>query len=220
MSWRHEVAVIIPCCNQARTLQRAIESAWEAGAYEIIAIDDASPDNTDSILMSQISPRFNYVTGKYPSGGICWARNIGIAAAKSDLILPLDADDELLPGAIDELLHYYSPSKAVYGDYVVNDAQIANANPAMIYRKSVCHATVLFSKEDWRRVGGYKPEFNVGCEDWEFMLSLADAGVKLIHINTPIYRKMINANGRGAKCLERRPLIASLLKEFHPKVQL
>lgn len=216
------IAVIIPCRNQADTLARAIKSAIQNGATEINVWCDGAQDRVQEISEAFVDYPAVYFTGDIFgfSGGVSYARNSAIDCSKSDLILPLDADDELLPGAIEALLMAYRPGTAVYGNYVVNDAQVNNADPGMIYRKSVCHATVLFAKADWQRVGGYKPEFNIGAEDWEFMLSLVDAGVNLVHIDTPVYRKTINSNGRGAKCLGRRPLIASLLKEFHPKVQL
>lgn len=218
------VSVVIPCHNQGDTLVRAVQSAINAQAFEVIIVNDASTDSTPEII------RFN---GEDPTGtvfvtstdepfpvGVSAARNWGISAANSHWILPLDADDELLPGAFDALLTSRANDQAAYGDYVVNDALMKNADPGMIYRKSVCHATVLFSKADWQRVGGYKPEFNVGCEDWEFMLSLVEAGVKLVHVDAPIYRKAMTPDGRGAKCFARKNLIASLLKEYHPKVQL
>ncbi len=216
------IAVIIPCRNQADTLARAIESAIKNGATEIVVFDDGNDDYTRDIVYGFMDYPSVVLTGHpHPfASGVGLARNISIIQSKCELILPLDADDELLPGAIEALLMAYRPGSAVYGNYVVNDAQVNNAPPEMIYRKSVCHATVLFSKADWQRVGGYKPEFNVGCEDWDFALSLVDAGVNLTHIDTPIYRKAINPNGRGAKCLERRPLIAALLKEFHSKVSI
>ena len=195
-----------------------MKSAYQAGADEVIIALDACC--IDPRIIHNARRRGTRTVVSKGHGGIAWARNEAIEAARHELILPLDADDELLPGAVFHLYEVGSQGAAVYGDYVVNDALVRNASPAMIYRKSVCHATVLFSKADWQRVGGYKPEFNVGCEDHEFLLSLVEAGVKLIHIDAPVYRKTVSPDGRGARCLERRPLIASLLREFHPKVQL
>lgn len=216
------LSVIIPCYNQASSLPRAVESALAAGANEVVIVNDASTDNTAQVIQSLKRPQLVIATENHSGipAGVVWARNAGIHMANRQMILPLDADDELLPDGIHLLARQIIPIVAIYGDYLIGDTLTPNAPPEMIYRKSVCHATALFYKEDWQRVGGYKSEFNVGCEDYEFLLSLADAGVRFIHVNAPVYRKAMNPNGRGAKCLERRPLIASLLKEYHPKVQL
>lgn len=222
------VSVVIPCHNHGDSLGRAIQSALKAGANEVIVVNDASSDSSETVARSFLREPNVFLTGHsnpFPFG-VCWARNVGIHLAHHELILPLDADDELLPPGIEILTRHYRPGTAVYGDYLLyipdtgEDCPKQNAEPQMIFRKSVCHATVLFSKEDWLNVGGYKPEFNVGCEDWELLLTLVETGAMLIRVAEPIYRKAVREDGRGAKCFARRGLIASLLQEYHPKVQI
>jgi glycosyltransferase involved in cell wall biosynthesis len=217
------VSVIIPCYNQTDTLRRAVESALTAGADEVVMVIEAGSDDATILAAAQYVDNRNvrriFIEGDAPAG-VCYTRNLGISLARYDWILPLDADDEFLPRMVAWVLEQAQPGTAIYGDYAVGNTAMHNADPGMIYRKSVCHATVLFSKADWQRVGGYKPEFNVGAEDYDFVLSLHEAGVRLVHVDAPIYRKTINPDGRGAKCLNRRSLIVSLLKEYHPRLEI
>jgi hypothetical protein len=45
----------------------------------------------------------------------------------------------------------------------------------------------VFRKSDWARVGGYCEDFKDGFEDWDFYLSLLDAGLEYHHLNEIVY---------------------------------
>lgn len=153
--------------------------------------------------------------------GVCGARNSMIDhPSTTELIFPLDADDELLPDGLQALYDAWQPGTLVYGDWLVvteeGESLVAAPPPEMLNRKSVAHASWLFHRDDWSRVGGYDPDFNLGCEDWAFMVALVRAGVKPVRVKVPIYRKHENKEGRGAKCWERRELIRALMREKYP----
>lgn len=150
--------------------------------------------------------------------GVSAARNIGVTQAQTPLILPIDADDYLLPGAVERMAAAWSPGKVVYGGWQEQDITIFSANPPeMLSRKHVSHATYLFSKEDWQRVGGYDPDFNIGAEDWAFLIALANAGCELVRLNgDPLYVKTVNENGRTHKAIRHKDMIRQLLLEKFP----
>lgn len=92
------VCVVIPCFRQAHFLPEAIESvlAQDAGAVEIVVVDDGSPDN-----VGEVAARYPGVACiRQPNGGLATARNTGLEQADGEFVLFLDADDRLLPGAI------------------------------------------------------------------------------------------------------------------------
>lgn len=93
------VSVVIPCLNQRRHLPDAIESAVSDDVpTEIIVVDDGSTDGSAALVMS----RFPGARCIRQSGrGLAAARNRGIEAAFGEFIIFLNADDRLLPGAID-----------------------------------------------------------------------------------------------------------------------
>ena len=94
------VSVIIPCYRAADTLRRAAASALAGapGDLELLLVDDGSPDDTPALCdaLAGGDPRIRALHRE--NGGAGAARNTGLAAARGDWVLFLDADDELLPG--------------------------------------------------------------------------------------------------------------------------
>src|SRR4029078_13196614 len=74
-------------------------------AAQIIVVDDASPDDETQAALARLE-KDGDVTGvpRDEQRGPSAARNRGIEAATSAYVLFLDADDLLLPEAIEELL--------------------------------------------------------------------------------------------------------------------
>ena len=76
------VSFIIPIYNVAPYLEKCISSVLNQsfGDYEIIAVNDGSPDNCGAILeeLSGRDSRVRVVTKQ--NGGLSSARNAGIAA--------------------------------------------------------------------------------------------------------------------------------------------
>jgi glycosyltransferase involved in cell wall biosynthesis len=93
------VSVIIPCYNQARFLGEAIESvlAQTYPHFEVVVIDDGSTDNT-----SEVASRYPGVRCiRQENEGLAGARNAGIRHSRGSYLVFLDADDRLLPHALE-----------------------------------------------------------------------------------------------------------------------
>jgi glycosyltransferase involved in cell wall biosynthesis len=92
------VSVVIPCFNQARYLRHAISSALSQShaPLECIVVDDGSTDET-----AEVAEVLHARVIKQANRGVSAARNAGLAAARGELIVFLDADDELLPNALE-----------------------------------------------------------------------------------------------------------------------
>ncbi|MDB5482523.1 MAG: glycosyl transferase family 2 [Caulobacteraceae bacterium] len=101
------VSVIIPAYNACGFIRRAIDSVLDqsVAADEIIVIDDASTDDTRTLVASlaQTHPQIRLIALP-ANGGPSAARNAGIAAASGDWIAILDADDAWKPGRLERLL--------------------------------------------------------------------------------------------------------------------
>jgi glycosyltransferase involved in cell wall biosynthesis len=116
------ISVIIPAWNAQRHIARAIQSvlAQTQPADEIIIVDDGSTDNTVETVRT-FGSKVRLIT--QPNAGASVARNTGVAAAKSDWIAFLDADDEWLPEKIHaqiELFRQFSHLKWGYANYLTN----------------------------------------------------------------------------------------------------
>ncbi len=87
-----KISVIIPTCNRADLVVRALESvrAQTLPADEIIVVDDGSTDDTRARLASCMHEiRYHY----QPNQGVSAARNLGISKARGEWIAFLDSDD-------------------------------------------------------------------------------------------------------------------------------
>src|SRR3712207_4505051 len=93
------VSVVIPCYNQAHFLNEAIESvlAQSYPNFEIVVVDDGSTDDTSKVAARYPSVRCLRQTNR----GLSGARNSGLAASEGEYVVFLDADDRLLPEALE-----------------------------------------------------------------------------------------------------------------------
>ena len=90
------VSVIIPVFNNAATISRALNSVFDQSAQpnEIFIVDDASTDNSCAVIEKYIQDKPNAKLLRTATNcGPSAARNTGWAAASSDYIAFLDADD-------------------------------------------------------------------------------------------------------------------------------
>jgi len=92
------VSVIIPTYNRSAMIMRAIKSviAQNYESIEIIVVDDASTDDTKTVVQAIQDNRIQYIL-RQERGGAAAARNTGIRSAKGEFIAFLDSDDEYLP---------------------------------------------------------------------------------------------------------------------------
>ena len=93
------VSVIIPCYNHAHFLEQAIESvlAQSYSDFEIIVVDDGSTDNTTEVVRRHSPVRYVY----QENAGLSSARNTGLWHSRGKFLVFLDADDRLLPHALE-----------------------------------------------------------------------------------------------------------------------
>jgi glycosyltransferase involved in cell wall biosynthesis len=93
------VSVIIPCYNQARFLGEAIESVLSQSYphFEVVVVDDGSTDNTQEVASRYPGVRCI----RQENRGLAGARNEGIRRSRGSYLVFLDADDRLLPEALE-----------------------------------------------------------------------------------------------------------------------
>lgn len=95
------ISLIVPVYNVEKYLPRCLESIrkQDFSNLEIICINDGSTDASLSLLeiAAQLDPRITVIN--QPNSGVSAARNGGLDAASGDIIMFVDADDFLVPGA-------------------------------------------------------------------------------------------------------------------------
>ena len=107
-----EFSVVIPSHRRADLLQLCLQSVtrFAPPRTEIIVVDDGS----SASLISRMADRFDATVIRYAKArGFCAAVNVGIAAARGDLVELLNDDAEVTEGWADAILpHFDDPDIA------------------------------------------------------------------------------------------------------------
>lgn len=131
------VSVILPTHNRSHLLLRAVGSV-RSQAYpnwELVVVDDGSNDETPRVLErlgDEIGPDRLKVL-RTPSGGVCAARNHGLAVAKGSLIAYLDDDNVMHPLWLKSVVWAFGQRpdvEVLYGGVVVDDILRLNRRAA------------------------------------------------------------------------------------------
>lgn len=180
------VSVVIPTYNHANYLGQAIESvrAQTIPAFEIIVVDDGSTDDTRTLIGRYPDVRYIYQVNR----GLSAARNTGLKASRGNHLVFLDADDRLLPEAIQAGLQCFAAhpdTGFVSGRYVrVNergeilprrygDSPVSEHYLALLHGNYIgMHATVMYRREILEQIGGFDVSLRA-CEDYDVYLRIA-----------------------------------------------
>lgn len=113
-----EVTVIIPAYNAAKVIEDAIASVQKQtfSNWHLLIVENGSTDDTTSVCESfcQEDSRISLV---HSPKGVSNARNFGLGQVKTPWFTFLDADDQLLPKALESLLKKAPGQDLVIGQY-------------------------------------------------------------------------------------------------------
>ncbi|KFF05205.1 glycosyltransferase family 2 protein [Flavobacterium reichenbachii] len=206
------VSVIIPCYNDYKYIQEAIQSINNQTHknVEIIIVDDGSDVQTKEVLknLNQENLTIIYQENAGPSA----ARNNGIKQAKGDFILTLDADDYFetvfISKALNSLIQNPKAGlvscwiKVFTEERIVEMFKPEGGSIENFLLHNNASGNTLFRKKCWQDAGGYDEKMRKGYEDWEFNLSVVKAGWEIIIIEEFLFnyrRKPISRNSEANK---------------------
>lgn len=106
-------SVIVPIYNIEKYIKRCIESVLVQNFtdYELILVDDGSPDNCGAICDEYASKDDRIKVIHKVNGGLVSARQAGIQAAKGEYVFNLDGDDALCDDALQSAYDIISETK-------------------------------------------------------------------------------------------------------------
>ncbi len=115
--------IVIPMYNAQKYIFSCIDSIVNQKtkyAYKVIVIDDGSTDNATPLVRARYKD-YPVEVIRQANKGTAAARNAGIAKIEADYVMFVDADDALLPGAIECLLDcaYEKDACIVEGSYEI-----------------------------------------------------------------------------------------------------
>lgn len=103
-----KLSIIIPIYNVEEYLERCVNSLTNqnvlTSTYEIILINDGSPDNSLAIAEKLKSENDNIVLISKENGGLSSARNAGLFVAKGEYVWFVDSDDWINKNCLEKLI--------------------------------------------------------------------------------------------------------------------
>lgn len=97
------LSIVIATRDRAELLDDCLASLLDQvldhGSAEVVVVDDGSVDRTSDVV-ERWAPRLSLRHARLPGCGRSAAKNLGLMLARGDLVLLLDDDDRLLPGAL------------------------------------------------------------------------------------------------------------------------
>lgn len=222
------VAIIIPIYATSPAtvdyLDTCLTSCEGQEADEILVWDDGSTESIDGIKKKH--PNVKFFGGEHV--GKSYARNSLVELCGTTHIYPVDADDEVMPGALTTLLDAYT-GIPLYSDIIKRSEKGDKIHVLMAFdcenakTKCLSSVNVLHSVKQWKEVGGWDEILNL-YEDWEYnsKLFLTYCGRKL---STPliIYRQHNEQSVKRASKVEdfrAASIVKDLLKDYDLSLKL
>lgn len=189
------VSVILPIYCRSDTelgwFDECLASLVGQGMQEIVMWNDASPTDPSDIVAKYAGQERLLYGGDCKHRGVSAARNIAANTASGELLFPIDCDDVLVPGALEEFLSHWD-GRPVYSDLYkfgledVSHYQLLEFMCDHVKTKvGVAGIGVLHSKEQWSFVGGWDEDLDL-YEDGEYNARLF-LKYCAVHIKRPLY---------------------------------
>lgn len=188
------ISIILTTYNDSHFLTTAIPSCISQDMpKEIILVDDCSSTPIVADVQRLIDAHGIKVIRHGQNQGLSAARNTGIAAASSEYVIPLDADDWFYPNAVKTLFEsvgdadivagYCTDSGTVYKPAIFNGPLTKEV--FMDNNPLICSS--LFKKSIWEKVGGYMVRQGPHYEDWNFWARCFAAGARFKAVDVQVY---------------------------------
>jgi len=187
-----KVSVNILTKNRAQLLGRALDSVLNQSFkdYEVIIIDDASTDETKSVLENYRSKTPLHYISQKESKGITANRQLALEESTGEYIVVLDDDDEWMDDEkLAKQVSYLDEHREVIlvgGGIIISENKKRKLRPesdeqirkTMLIRNNFFTSTVMFRKASALKAGGFiKDQYDFG-EDYDLWLRLGKIGQK------------------------------------------
>ena len=119
------VSVLIPCFNEeaviVSSVRRILASNWRN--IEVLVLDDGSKDATSARVKEAFGDHSRVRLMRFENGGKARALNRGLAEAKGEIVVALDADTQFPPETIGRLTRWFGNPRigAVAGNALVGN---------------------------------------------------------------------------------------------------
>lgn len=176
------ITVITPFYNAGKFFEQTFNSVMNQTFpwFEWIIVNDGSTNEADAVMLKDFSKKDRRIKIiNQENMGVSEARNTGFRNSKSEIVVPLDADDLISPQFLEYLywgLYYNNDAAWAYtwslGFYENEYLWKKTWNAEMLKSENFLLSTAAIRKKDWEEVGGYVTEKISYNEDWRFWLDM------------------------------------------------
>lgn len=198
MSNKPKVSILFPVYKTAPYLREAVDSMLSQSFtdFELIVLNDFSPDNAEEIMDTYNDPRIVRYKGER-NVGLGNVLNVGISMARGEYIARMDSDDISLP----ERLHYqvaFLDSHPEYDLVSVGMREFGNGNREHFYDNeteqikfnALFYSPVLHASSMWRKASFDDLPYNqsfVPSEDYDLWTRALVKGIKMRNLPRVLY---------------------------------
>ena len=200
----HLQTVLVPAFNEEKVVEQTIRRilASDYPNLEVIVIDDGSTDDTSGVVREHFADEARVRLITVANGGKAAALNRGLAEARGDVVVALDADTHFQVDSISRLVRWFTDPAigAVAGNAKVGNRINITRWQALEYVTSQnlerhalvalgCVTVVPGAIGAWRRdtllkLGGFPAD--TLAEDQDLTIALQKAGYKVLFDSTAI----------------------------------
>lgn len=193
------VSIVLPSYKRAYVLPDAINSILNQTYtnFELIIVDDNSPDNTAEVIKSFNDPRIRYVKNEF-NLKLPRTLNKGFSLAQGEYLTWTSDDNIFEPTAIEKMAEALQTSQCefVYADYYLfidTDANSKPLNPQhsqlpfpiQLEKSNDIGACFMYTRRVYEETGEYDPELFL-VEDYDYFIRI-EKKFKMQHISSPLY---------------------------------
>lgn len=200
-----KVSVIMPCYNDGKYINEAIESIKKQTYtnWELIIIDDGSDEEDTINIINKINDariKVLHTSHLRPAG----ARNHGIEHADGKYILPVDSDDQIDPTYMEKAVRIIESDSKIGVVYCEADLfgeksgkwELPEYSFDKMLLDNVVFVTALFYRSDWEKIGGFNTNMKAGMEDYDFWLGILALGKTIYQIPEILFHYRIKPVSR------------------------
>lgn len=226
------LSIIVPIYNVEKYLVECIQSVLEQEYkdYELILVDDGSPDNCGHICDSFAQKDSRIKVIHKQNGGLSDARNNGLNIARGEYILFLDSDDYMKSDSLDDAMRLLNnkdmlicPIIKTYpdGELVVNELPIRGITESLdrdsLYNRMASSRTFLWKSGNniYRRriIEENAIMFEVdliGAEDCDFFMRFVRVSNNYILYNKAIIHYRLDREGSITNIMSYSAILGEL----------
>ena len=199
------VSILMPVYKTASYLREALDSILSQTFtdFELIILNDCSPDNADEILDTYTDSRIVRYKGE-KNVGLSNILNVGLGMARGEYIARMDSDDLSMPDRLQIQLDFLeahpdidlvSAGMQLFG--AKDEVWIREQNPEKVKIEALFHSPILHASSMWRRMRfeenglRFRQEM-VPSEDYDLWTRAMAKGLKLVNLRQVLYKYRIH----------------------------